>query len=287
MAKIDNLCGRRFGKLTVAELMPEREERYARYRCLCDCGNEISVNSKRLKRGIIQGCADCWKPRGRERPELSGKRSGQLTVLRLAERRRNNRKTWECGCDCGGYREASTYELQSGCVTHCGCMNRRSYPYRELAGMQKGMLTVLEKTAERSEKGSVLWRCRCECGNEKLFSEDALVHGRTVSCGCYREKELPKKLNIKLHHLDGTCVEFLQRKKRSDNTSGHTGVYITPNGRYKAGITFKKKRYHLGVYDTLEDAICARKRGEEMHSEFLDWYYKTYPGMVDKRKQSV
>ena len=165
-------------------------------------------------------------------------------------------------------------------------MNSRSYPYRDLTGQRIGMLTVIEKTEERAEKGSVLWRCRCDCGQQKLYSEDALVHGRTVSCGCYRENELPKQLNQKLHHVDGTCVEFLQRKKRCDNTSGYTGIYVTAAGKFKASITFKKVRYYLSTFDTVEEALKARKRGEEMHDDFLDEYYRLHPEQTDKRRRT-
>lgn len=286
MAKIDNLCGQRFGMLMVSELMPERQERYALYRCQCDCGKEILVNSKRLKRGSIQGCTECWTSRGREALDLTGQKFGMLTVVRLSDERKYDRRTWLCQCDCGEYRDVTTHDLRSGYVSSCGCANSRSYPYKDLTGRKFGRLTVLEMTAERSAKGSVLWKCRCECCQERLFSEDALVHGHYISCGCYRERELPKRLNAKLHHIDGTCVEFLQRKKRADNTSGYTGVYITKSGKFKASITFKKKRYHLGTFDTLEDALKARKRGEEMHDEFLEAYYRDHPEQMDKQRAS-
>ena len=204
--------------------------------------------------------------------------------MSLADVRKSNRRTWLCKCDCGNFREVTTHELCGGNVTSCGCGNSRSYPYRELSGQRFGRLTVIEKTEKRSEKGSVLWRCRCECGKEKLFSEDALVHGNCISCDCYRETELPKKLNARLHHVDGTCVEFLQQKKRVDNTTGHTGVYRTRDGKFKVDITFKKKRYHLGVFETLEEAVRTRKRGEEMHEEFLVCFYKTHQNALDRRE---
>ena len=287
MAKIDNICGRQFGKLTVVELMPERQDRYALYRCRCDCGNEIFANSKRLKRGSIQGCSECWSSREREALDLTGQKFGMLTVVRLSDERKYKRRTWLCQCDCGEYRNVTTHDLRSGYVSSCGCANSRSYPYKDLTWQKFGRLTVLGITDERSAKGSILWKCMCECGREKLFSEDYLVHGNGVSCGCYRETELARKLSENLHHVDGTCVEFLCRKKRADNTSGHTGVYITKNGKFRASITFKKKRYHLGIFDTVEDALKARKRGEEMHEDFLEKYYKMYPEQIEKKQNRL
>lgn len=287
MAKMEDLRGQRFGKLTVVELEPEREHRYAVYRCRCDCGGEIRVDSRRLRRGSVQGCAACWDFRGKAAQDLTGQRFGSLTVVGLAQQRIHNRRSWSCRCDCGGQRDVPTNDLKSGGVTSCGCVNRRSYPYNDLTGRKVGRLTVLEKTENRTAKGSVLWRCRCECGTERELSEDALAHGKTISCGCYRETELPKKLNAGLHRVEGTCVEALQRKKRADNTSGYTGITKMKNGKYKASITFKKKRYHLGTFETLEEAVKARKRGEEMHDEFLDAFYGRYPELAGRRKEAT
>lgn len=84
----------------------------------------------------------------------------------------------------------------------------------------------------------------------------------------------------RLHHVDGTCVEFLQRKMRSDNTSGYTGVRRAANGQWVATITFKKKRYELGTYETLMEAVAARKAGERMHTEFLKSYYEEHPEQI-------
>ena len=56
MPRTQNLVGERFDKLTVLEKLPEKEDRYATWRCKCDCGGEIVVNTKRLLRGTITNC---------------------------------------------------------------------------------------------------------------------------------------------------------------------------------------------------------------------------------------
>ena len=43
---------------------------------------------------------------------------------------------------------------------------------------------------------------------------------------------------------------------------------------YRALIGFQGKRYYLGTYATLEEAIKARQRGEQMHLDFLEKYYR-------------
>ena len=53
----------------------------------------------------------------------------------------------------------------------------------DLTGQPFGRLLVLHECG-RSKDGHVLWKCRCECGNECVVSSDALRKQRTQSCGC-------------------------------------------------------------------------------------------------------
>ncbi len=89
--------------------------------------------------------------------------------------------------------------------------------------------------------------------------------------------------NLKL--VDGTSVALLESGKKHllrSNTSGYTGVYRNNKlGTWTAQITFMRKTYYLGTYEKLEDAVKARQRGEEMHDDFLDWYYSVYSKKED------
>lgn len=105
----------------------------------------------------------------------------------------------------------------------------------DLAGIQLGHLTVLEATDHRSSQGSIIWRCRCDCGNEIDVSYKALVYGNQQSCGC-KKREHESELGTYLTHIDGTSIEALKSSKiPSNNTTGVRGVYCV-KGRYKAKI---------------------------------------------------
>lgn len=110
--------------------------------------------------------------------------------------------------------------------------------------------------------------------NETIVGQTLLQTGKTKSCGCI-QKDIYKD-NLKL--VDGTSVTILEANKNrliASNTSGYTGVYQNKkNGKWVAQITFKRKSYYLGSYEKIEDAIKARQRGEEMHDDFLEWYYQ-------------
>jgi len=75
------------------------------------------------------------------------------------------------------------------------------------------------------------------------------------------------------HFYQGTCLEALQRKRRSDNSTGVVGVTETKNGRFKVNITFQGKRYSLGSYETLKEAADVRKNAEkQLHKSFIRAY---------------
>jgi len=48
-------------------------------------------------------------------------------------------------------------------------------------------LVVLHDTDER-KGGKVVWRCRCDCGDEVDIRGDDLTSGDTTSCGCYQRE---------------------------------------------------------------------------------------------------
>lgn len=58
----------------------------------------------------------------------------------------------------------------------------------DLAGIQLGHLTVLEATDHRSSQGNIIWRCRCDCGNEILLPSSSIRNSHIADCGCRRSK---------------------------------------------------------------------------------------------------
>lgn len=50
-----------------------------------------------------------------------------------------------------------------------------------------GRLTVIDKIDKRNDKGSVIWKCKCECGNTAEVPTSQLTANKTTSCGCIRE----------------------------------------------------------------------------------------------------
>ncbi len=88
-----------------------------------------------------------------------------------------------------------------------------------------------------------------------------------------------------------TRIENRRDKLNSNNTSGCTGVFQQSRHgqkteRWVAQISFQGKRYYLGCYDKLEDAVKAKKTAEEqLYDGFLDWYYQEYVSSKNVEKK--
>lgn len=264
--------GYRFGKLTVIEPTKERNNGYIIWRCRCDCGNDLFLDTRCIQRGTIQDCGCVSVVKSNQR-DLTGKRFGKLICIEpTGENDKNGSLVWRCKCDCGSICNASSSQLVKGYKKSCGCL---SHPeLKNYIGKQFGKLTVIGYAGKRS--GMHRWLCKCNCGNETIVGQTLLQSGKTQSCGCKKNSIIVENLKL-INGTSVTLIEALKKHKLSSNTSGYTGVYQNKrNGKWVAQITFQHKTYYLGQYDDIKDAVKARKKGEEMHDNFLEWYHCQY-----------
>lgn len=56
MAKLIDISGQRFGRLTVLERVGSNKYNYATWLCICDCGKKIVVSGKSLRTGNTKSC---------------------------------------------------------------------------------------------------------------------------------------------------------------------------------------------------------------------------------------
>lgn len=262
------------GKLTVKERTPDKKSGYSVWCCECECGEKIYLDTRKLQRGTVRdcGCETRVKP---GQKDLTGIRFGRLVCLEPTdERGKSGGTVWLCKCDCGNTCQAVSTQLTNGYKKSCGCWGHP--PLKDFIGKRFHKLEVIDYAGKRA--GMHRWLCRCDCGNETVVGQTLLQTGKTKSCGCLQETQIFENLKL----CDGTSVTILEASKKKllqSNKSGYTGVYQKPDGRWCAQITFKRKTYYLGTYDDIEDAVRARKRGEEMHDNFLlDYYAKKENG---------
>lgn len=63
---------------------------------------------------------------------------------------------------------------------------KNRYHDKIIAGEKYGLLTALEVVPD-STKNCVMWKCRCDCGNECVVRESALRSRNASSCGCRKK----------------------------------------------------------------------------------------------------
>ena len=267
MGNVKDRRGVKYGLLTCVELTGGvGKDGTLEWRCRCDCGRECTATTAQLDHGDKKSCGCLRKA---SRPIFLGQRFGALTVI-ADEGEERGRHFWRCRCDCGNECVVSASKLNRGKKKSCGCLGVHRGP-RDLTGERFGSLVVLGPAGKDGKKR--LWRCQCDCGRETVVWQSNLLDGHTKSCGCLQRQTYRENLKL----IDGTSVTEIEKRRQTpirSNTSGYNGVYWNSRtGLWCAQITFKGKTYYLGAYSDIQDAVKARKKGEEMYDDFLAWYY--------------
>lgn len=278
------MSGQKIGRWTVLNDCITTNSGERKWYCRCDCGTERYVLERALKHGGSQSCGCMRKERAAKvvTHDLVGKTFGCLTVIGKAEyQRKNGGVWWNCRCTCGRAYDVPGTLLVTGRRTHCpDKSHERDYASVDITGKKFKQLTAVYPTVQRDSKGSVVWHCRCDCGNEIDIPYNQLVYSNMQSCGC-KKKEHDQKLSGFLVHIDGTSLDMIRSSKvPSDNTTGYRGVYLI-KGKYVAKIVFQKKAYYLGTYKTIEEASRVRKEAEEILFNQTVKFYQKWKAIAD------
>ena len=267
-----------FGRWLVEGKCVRNEKGERKWLCRCQCGTERYVLERSLLSGGSRSCGCMARLHASEACsyDLLGKTYGVLTVVDRAEKRPGDRALrWKCRCVCGKLVEYASTLLVKGKKTSCGCLNEKRCAWADITGRTFDRLTALYPLDKRDNSGGVIWRCRCVCGSEVDASCNGLMYGNMRSCGC-RKREHDQALRGYLTHGDSTCIDALKsRKTPKNNTTGVRGVYRAGD-KYMAKIVFQKRQYHLGRYDTLEEAAQARQEAEEQINVTAVSYYERW-----------
>jgi hypothetical protein len=68
------------------------------------------------------------------------------------------------------------------------------------------------------------------------------------------------KLDCRLENLEWVNMSVTARRSRVQNKSGYRGVYREKNGCFRATIYINKKRVHIGMFKTAEEAAKAYEK---------------------------
>lgn len=94
----------------------------------------------------------------------------------------------------------------------------------DLVGKEFGHLKVVERALRGDRKNRrAMWRCACQCGLESVVGSDALVSGKTKSCGCLAAAKTAERFT-KHGHAKGYTesreyVAWVNMRKRCSDRS--------------------------------------------------------------------
>lgn len=150
--------------------------------------------------------------------------------------------------------------------------------HKDLTGKKYNMLTVIGLSEIRINsrgKKDAYWKCKCDCGNEKVIIASSITTGGSKSCGCLLKKQVEDlhKKNLKHSFINNTKVELVLKNdsNRNNKTSGVRGVYYAKHCcRWYSKIMYQGQNYFLGYFDTIDEAEKAYKIAKNnLCSDFL------------------
>ena len=199
----------------------------------------------------------------------TGKRFGRLVVQQHLGRNKNLKQIWQCVCDCGNKAVVTTQELNKGDTSSCGCY------LKERITKHGGSLKSSYNT----------WRAmmrRCYNLKDKDYRKYGAVGIKvcsewhdylTFAAGVGEPKgdETLDRIDPYGDYTPQNCRwaslsdQARNQRLHPKNTSGHVGVYKAYENKWIAKIMVGKKAFYSKVFDTLEEAIAARKELERTH----------------------
>lgn len=206
-------------------------------------------------------------------PDLRGKQFGRLTVLDLVKKDDTMSMPgyyWLCKCECGNFSIVNTGPLKYGNTTSCGCKrieNTSKSNTHNILGQKFGKLTVLEQV--KSNNGHAMWKCKCDCGGEKVVSGKNLIRGDTLSCGCLHSKgehkiiELLTKFNVKYQqeYIFNDLISPRNNKLRFD-------FAIFYEEKLSHLIEFQGKQHYYNNFHLTEEEFNYRLKLDQMKRDY-------------------
>jgi hypothetical protein len=109
---------------------------------------------------------------------LTGQKFGRLTAIGVIEKGADGGNKWLCQCECSNIVAIYGRLLTSQKSPSCGCARKA-----KLTGEKFGKLTAIRIISTDSKSGNK-WLCYCDCGGQCTPLANALMQGKTRSCGC-------------------------------------------------------------------------------------------------------
>lgn len=212
--KHKHLIGKQINKWAILDIVEHRgkDKGYIYAKCQCVCGTIRDVRLSKLLNNECQDCGCGHKERQKVRTKkkyeyLINMTINGWTILDIIPPDDKHHKTFAlCQCQCGTIKEVKLSDILNERSKDCGCGRKETMSKiltKSLVGQRFGKLVVVEMLEERNKHGRILYRCKCDCGNEIIAIGYCLTQHHTSSCGC-----LNSYYNMYIKHfLDENKIE--------------------------------------------------------------------------------
>ena len=224
LAKYKSYIGRKFGELTILNVIELREnsELVRRFECLCSCGKKTTPRVGSVIHGYTSSCGHLASGPKKDYREFIGKTFGELTILDIVQSRENSKfvQRCECLCSCGKKTRPRVTAVVNGYIKSCGhtSSKRPKRNYTEFIGETFGELTVLNAIEEK-EKNRLVQRfeCLCSCGRKTRPRATTVVNGYVTSCGHVSREKRKKDYTGFIGETFGelTILDIIESRKNS------------------------------------------------------------------------
>lgn len=144
--------GKRFGSLRVTAWSHRDSRSVNHWKCLCDCGVEVTVRGANLRQGGSQSCG-CRRTRKTSK-DLSGQTFGRLKALARSQGKKSG---YLCECICGKHTVVTAYSLLRGATKSCGCL-RKEHATQRAARWRKYICPFTDQELHEMYTGRE-WNC--------------------------------------------------------------------------------------------------------------------------------
>ena len=201
--------------------------------------------------------------------DRTGQRFGRLLVAEEAGRNALKKVLWKCVCDCGNVAVRTSGDLVTGNSVSCGCYLKEKITKH--GGWKKASYntwrSMLRRCNNPSDKDYPRWGGRgikvCpQWGDYLKFAEDM---------GEPNGDETLDRVDVNGDYTPENCrwagvtTQNRNVRVRANSKTGVTGVSKTVAGTYMAKVTVKTKSFYSKCFNTLEEAVAARKELEQIH----------------------
>lgn len=158
---------------------------------------------------------------------------------------------------------------------------------KDIANRTFGYLTAIRPTGAKDRK-DIVWYCQCLCGNTINLPATRLLVGNTLSCGCIQRRHRQEIFLRANKTFAGTNLVQTMKNPVTSNSSASGFVGVAPKGdKWCAYITYRKKRYSLGTYSDIWQAVKVRAAAKVLVMEDAQRLLEIYEQVQVKEAASL